>query len=497
MRSEMLVLLALVGCAEEPLPANPCEPAARDQVSYEPEDVLCVQLEMNPEDFEALGNQFRFPGDANDQFDGVIAHVVDSCTDPFPDPYSYFPADLVVDGQQALGVGVRKKGFVGSVLDGSQQRPSLKIKLDVYVEDQLLPDDTERLTLNNNLTDTTRMRTCMAYSVFHDAGYPTPRCNLANVMVNGQALGSYTHVEAPKKRFLQRAFGNNDGSLYEVTLTDFTDEYLTDGLGRWEAKTDDSVATTALLQGVADALTVPDDELEQALDQVVDLELFFRFWALETLIAHGDGFNANTNNSYVYFDPDNGDRAVFIPWGPDDSMSSGELGAPTSAGGDEEDDGEAQDPADAYIGSELSRRLSRHPELSQRYPEALQALLDEAWDEERLLERVELFEAHVADNEPPSEGHTEAVGALKEFIEGRRAEVQGLIDGEIEPGGEQPASCGSIVEFLVFDELGEVVGTVGHSCAAQPGRPGSGWAWAAAGLLLLGRRRRGSSSQGG
>ena len=55
----------------------------------------------------------------------------------------------------------------------------------------------------------------MAYALFRAAGLVAPRCNHAHVVVNGQDLGIYTHVEAIKKPFLARHFTSDDGNLYE------------------------------------------------------------------------------------------------------------------------------------------------------------------------------------------------------------------------------------------------------------------------------------------
>ncbi len=475
----MLGLLACGGSGEET--TAPCEPSEATEVSFAPEHMLCVQIEMDPDDFEELGGQFRFGDDASDQFPGVIGHVASSCTEPFPDPYTYFSADVNVDGLEVTNAGVRKKGFVGSVLEGSQERPSLKIKTDKFEADQTLAGS-ERVTLNNNLTDSSRMRTCLAYSVFADAGHPTPLCNLANVMVNGESLGSYTHVEAIKKPFLRRVFGNDEGSLYESTLADFTDGHLADGLGRWEAKTDETEPSTVLLQAVADALLVEDEDLEEALDQVIDLDLFLQFWALETLVGHVDGFSGNTNNTYVYFDPDRENRAVFIPWGPDDALSDG-LGAEAEEGEEGEGDGEGV----AFVASEIPRRLSRHPELSLRYLETLEQLLEEVWDEGVLADRIAQFTVHVRTAEQTTDGHREAVEELSSWVDQRRAGLeQFLLDGGVE-GPEEPSDCSvlGLEEFLV---LAEVLVAFSYGCSVTPGWSSTLLAFGV--LLLVPRRRR-------
>jgi len=464
--SLLVALLSCDGSSDEPRPTWPCEPGQRSEVSFDPEHMLCVRLEMAPEDFVALSEQFRFGDDAEDQFPGVLGHAASSCTEPFPDPYEYFPADVVVDGLEATEVGVRKKGFVGSVLNGSVERPSLKVKTDHYVEDQTLAG-TERLTLNNNLTDESRMRTCLVYSVFEDAGYPAPRCNLANVMVNGESLGAYTHVEAVKKDFLRWAFDNDDGSLYEATLADFTDTHLAEGLGRWEAKTDDTETSPVLLQGVADALAVDDEDLEAALEEVLDLEMFLTFWALETLVAHGDGYASNTNNTYVYFDPDRDDRAVLLPWGPDDAFRG-------------------EEPY-GFVTSALARRLSRHPELSRRYLDALEALLLEVWDEDVLAGRIAVFTEHIGTAEQDLESQRAAAETLVGWVMGRRQVVERFIADGGQEGDEESSGCNGGLNLSEFAELAELMVVFSHSCSATPGRSEAAWVLAA---LILALRRR-------
>src|SRR5690606_12426430 len=98
---------------------------------------------------------------------------------------TYFPARVTIDGAVIDNVGVRKKGFLGSLLMG---RPSLKLRLDELVPGQRHAG-LDRLTLNNNRQDGSRIRQCLAYARFRAAGVPAPRCNFARVTVNGESLG--------------------------------------------------------------------------------------------------------------------------------------------------------------------------------------------------------------------------------------------------------------------------------------------------------------------
>jgi len=254
-----------------PLPCEPNVPDSIDPtagVSFDPNHMLCIKVTMAPDDYTRMARETRFLTDyeSMDEVYEAFSKICPNGSQPWPSEYNWYPADIEIDGVSLDEVGIRKKGFMGSQFSPA---PALKIKTDKYVADQLL-GDTERITLNNNGGIIPRMTTCLIYEVFAAAGYPAPRCNLANVMINGQPLGPYVHVEAIKKRFLRRAFGDDTGSLYEGTHTDFVEEWLP----RWECKTSSTDTSLAPLLGVAQALQKPDDELVDALSSVLNIERY-------------------------------------------------------------------------------------------------------------------------------------------------------------------------------------------------------------------------------
>ena len=89
-----------------------------------------------------------------------------------------------------------------------------------YVEGQNL-HGVDNITLNNSVQDPSLIRQCIGYQLFTDAGYPSPQCNFAHVYVNGTDLGIYVHVEPIKRTFLRTHFDEDDGDLYEGTVSDF------------------------------------------------------------------------------------------------------------------------------------------------------------------------------------------------------------------------------------------------------------------------------------
>lgn len=394
--------------------------------SFDPDHMLCVQVRMKDADLDKMRFENRF-GDPTNAIGAALSWIMGDCGEDLPDGYQWYSADVAIDGAELAAVGIRKKGFLGSL---SSFKPSIKLKTDRHVPGQKL-GDTERLTLNNGSQDKTRMATCLTYRTFALAGHPAPRCNLANVTLNGLPRGAYTHVEALKKPFLKRAFGNDSGSLYEGTIADFIAgsalSFSPGHLGRWEAKTDATDPSGEPIRRVYEALQVPDEALLASLEPVLNVPRFYTFWALEALVNHTDSYSGMRNNFYVYFDPDDGGRATFVPWGPDNTFNDSD-GKGAGAG------------LQGFTHGELTRRLSRIPAGALAFERELQRLLDEVWDEQVLLADLERFGAQVRTAQEDG-GHAAALATTRDWIAGRRAVVQSWLARGLPPGKASAPSC--------------------------------------------------------
>lgn len=424
-----LVLAVVAACGGDPgvddspdagLPdagPDPSEPL------FEPSRVIEVAIEMP----EASWDEIRTQNRSSDLLIGADCQAA-----PFPNPFTTREATVTVDGQRVERAGVRKKGFLGSLDDN---KPSLKIDFDEYVPDQEA-FGLGGITLNNNKQDPAVIRQCLTYQLFADAGVPAPRCNFAHVTINGRDLGVYTHVEAVKKKFLARHFADNDGRLYEGTLSDFRDGWL----ATFEAKTNESDPDRSDLEALAVALEASDGELEAALAPHVSVDRFLTFWAMETLVGHQDGYASNTNNFFVYDDPTSG-VFEFVPWGVDATMSSG--GAPPGAV--------------VVANGILARRLYLLPETRARYLDRLRELLDAVWDEAAIQAEVDRMEALIApfvDADPSADpdAFAAAVDDVRAFVARRRGDVDAVLDAP--PAWDRP-----LRESFCFVDLGPIAGT--------------------------------------
>jgi hypothetical protein len=234
---------------------------------YDRDRVLEVHVEMDPADFEMLRNETRTWED----FLGF-----DNCgEEPWPNPFNWYEANVTIDGQTIDTVGIRKKGFIGSL---SVEKPSFKVDLDQYLAGQEL-NGVARFTFNNSKQDASFARTCLSYDFFRRAGIPAPRCNFAHIVVNDEDLGVYVNVETIKEPFLARNFPTATGKLWEGTGSDFWPGLWS---GTFEAETDAAEEDRTQLDATATALsTLSSDALLDALEPLVDIDQVIHYWAAE------------------------------------------------------------------------------------------------------------------------------------------------------------------------------------------------------------------------
>ena len=170
--------------------------------------VLDVQITIDEKDWDTIRYQSR------NFFEALQESRKYGSTDS---PYTYVEASVSIDGVEFPQVGIRKKGFLGSL---NSNRPSLKIKLN-HVDKKGQIGGATNLTFNNNQQDISLISQFMGYALFNAAGSPAPRCAYAKLTVNGTSLGIYSHVERIHRPLLKRAFDNDNGTLYEGQVVGF------------------------------------------------------------------------------------------------------------------------------------------------------------------------------------------------------------------------------------------------------------------------------------
>ncbi|MBW2664954.1 MAG: CotH kinase family protein [Deltaproteobacteria bacterium] len=427
--TDLVVLDRTIGNpSSDPGLAPTCQAAAlhsdQSDFMFDPNRLIEVNLRMSQADWDAMRveelNVF-----------GLITSPLCG-TAPFRDlgpPYNFYDTEVTVDGKTLMNVGVRKKGFLGSL---STTKPSLKIKFDEIVGQEKSSgqqlNSMDRMTLNNNKQDTTHVTQCLGYDLMRQAGVPAPRCNFAHVTVvaiDGPTEttvvdGLYSHIDSIKDPFLRRNFGSDSdqGRLYEGTLSDFWPGSFR---GTIEAKTQTAADDTSEIDALTTALEDPaltDAQRLTAIQGLVDVDDFLRFWAAEGLIGHWDGYVDDQNNFWFYVDPANDEDLIrFIPWGIDDTFGPGNAlpwrsGDPTHA--------EAIVPRSA-----LARRLYENSVTKLQYLAELQNQLDNVWNEAAIHAEINRMEALIT---PITGSLTTELNQLRTWVDDHRALVQAEIN---------------------------------------------------------------------
>ncbi len=269
---------------------------------------------------------------------------------------------VIEDGRVTYSdVAIHLKGAAGSFRN-LDDRPALTLDFDKNREDQLF-HDLDKIHLNNSVQDPSYLNELVCGELFLAAGVPAARTSHARVWLNGRDLGFYVLKEGFNKRFLRRHFADPDGNLYEGGFVQDLDgePRLQSGNGA-----PDRADVRALLEACRERDT---DRRRQRLEQLVDVDRFLSFAALESITSHWDGYCHNRNNYRYYFDPKSG-KVQFIPHGMDQMFRQPDF--PIEAGG-----------------SLVSAALMSIPEFRDRYRRRLGELAAGVAPPDRLVKRVD------------------------------------------------------------------------------------------------------------
>lgn len=399
-------------------------PSDIDAVTGDPFDtdrLMVVQIQLPENDFKTLANEGR-----------SLADVYRSC--PREDfEYTEFSAKVSIDGEELDNVIVRKKGFLGSL---STAKPSFKFNFDKGAEGRRFKG-LKRMTLNNNRQDATNVRQCLAYKMYAQAGIKAPKCSLARVYVNGEDLGVYSHVESIKKPFLERAFGNDEGNLYEAQSADFG-IHLNQ---RFEVKTNETENDQSDLDAVANALLMDDSNFVSTIETLVDMDAFYTHWAMDAILGNWDSAMGNNNNFYIYNNPDN-NKFYYIPWGTDAAFTGG-------------DDEFKANIGPLYHSSRISNRLFSIDTTREEYYARINELLEEVWEEQDILDYIDGIQTLTG-------APDDAVTALKAFVSGSEPEYADKLSTNLDE--DLPTRLATAMANDAADQVDNTLDDVDRDC---------------------------------
>jgi hypothetical protein len=205
------------------------------------------------------------------------------------------PATLTVDGKQYPHVGVHFRGMssYGMVRAGSKR--SLNVSLDLVDPQQRLYGY-KTLNLLNSHEDPSFLHTVL-YSHVAREHIAAPKANLVKVVINGESWGVYVNSQQFDKIFAEENFkgvaarwkvrgspGGGGGLAY-------SGDNIEDYKRRYEIKSADRKKDWEALVKLCRTLNeTPAEDLEKALEPMLDIEGTLWFLALENALINCDGY---------------------------------------------------------------------------------------------------------------------------------------------------------------------------------------------------------------
>ena len=212
------------------------------------------------------------------------------------------------DQTEYRDVGVKCKGAAGS-FRSIDDRPALTLNFHKYSREQAF-HAMDKIHLNNSLQDPTFMHEILCSDINLAAGVPCARATHARVWVNNRDLGLYGLKEGFDKKFLKRHFTDGTGNLYDGGFSQDIDATLEKDEGQGP---DDRSDLQSLVAACRDS-----DPASRTMrvNDLLDVDAFLTFMAVELMCCHWDGYCNHRNNYRVYFDPTS-KKAFFMPHGMD------------------------------------------------------------------------------------------------------------------------------------------------------------------------------------
>ena len=219
-------------------------------------------------------------------------------------PRSYVMGTVLEGGHRLTNVAFRLRGH-GS-FRSLEERPNFAVHFQELATNQTYRG-LQKLMFNNSVQDETGLAEFLSTQLFRDAGLPAARVTHARVLLNGRDLGLYVVIEAMGRDFLKHHFKNSNGNLYEGG-PDIDSPLEQDSGVRVEQQDRAKLAQACALTNRA--------ERWHALAEVLDVDRFVTFAAMEMLTSHWDGYVLHLNNYRLYHNPTTG-RFEFIAHGMD------------------------------------------------------------------------------------------------------------------------------------------------------------------------------------
>jgi len=220
------------------------------------------------------------------------------------------PATLMVDGQSYPNVGVSFRGASSFFMVPAGLKRSLNVSID-YGDDEQRLYGYKTLNLLNFNGDSGLMSSYL-YSQIASQKIAAPKVNFVKVVINGRSWGLYANAQQFNKEMIDENFGTRKGARWKVGgsprgdgglrfLGDDVQEYRS----RYEIKSKDKEKSWNDLIKLCQVLNeTPVEELDTALESILDVDGALWFLAVDVALINSDGYWTRASDYCIYQNPD-------------------------------------------------------------------------------------------------------------------------------------------------------------------------------------------------
>ena len=255
----------------------------------------------------------------------------------------WVPCSVFYNGIEWYKVGVRYKGnsSLKSAYSAGISKLSFKLDFDEYeskypaIKDQRFYGF-KQLSLKNNYNDAAFIREKVGADLFREFGLASSQTTFCTVYVdNGSGpkyFGLYTLVEEVDDTVLDSQFGDGSGNLYKpdgVAASFASGSYNESQFVKKNNEELNDYSDVKTLYTVLNSNTrsTSIDEWKNTLEKSLNVDIFLKWLAANTVIQNWDTYGNMTHNYYLYNNP--ADSLLnWIPWDNNEAFEQGkQLGA--------------------------------------------------------------------------------------------------------------------------------------------------------------------------
>lgn len=218
------------------------------------------------------------------------------------------PATVTVDRVAYRDVGVSFRGLSSYMMVPTGSKRSLNLSVDLAHDGQRI-GGYRTLNLLNGSSDPTLTRTLL-YSEIARQYIPTPKANYMRVAINEENWGIYVNLQQFNTDFVREWFRTSGGERWKVPGSPMGRGgmvYLGENSSAYKdiydiRSRDDEESWRGLIALFRTLNQTPIEQLEKALNPILDIDGTLKFMALEVALVNSDGYWARASDYNLYRD---------------------------------------------------------------------------------------------------------------------------------------------------------------------------------------------------